>query len=218
MSGPARWSKRTQRRFVETFYGTLSGVRPYAVVSALLAPVAVIGGWTWAASRQPTGYSSTRDTISALAARGATDRWIMTAALTILGVCHLTTACGLIEAKLVGRTFLALGGLATLAVAALPQPSAGHVPAATTGFVLLGLWPALSGVPSRRVAHAATIVLVVLLGWLAVEIHDGTLVGLSERIVVACQALWPLAVVLAVVIGRPAPTIEPIIERTDLGR
>jgi len=175
------------------------------MVSALLAPIAVVGGWTWAAALQPSGYSSTRDTISALAARSATDRWVMTGALVILGVCHLTTALGLVEARRIGRTLLATGGLATLAVAAWPQPSGGHVPAATLGFILLALWPVLSGVPSRRIASTATIVLVTLLGWLAAEIHDGSVVGLSERIVVAAQALWPLAAVLAVAISRPLP-------------
>ena len=40
-------------------------------VSASLAPVAFIGGWTLAATRQPAAYDATRDTISALAAHGA---------------------------------------------------------------------------------------------------------------------------------------------------
>jgi hypothetical membrane protein len=171
-------------------------VRPSAIVSAALAPIALIGGWTWAAARQPPGFSSMRDTISALAAHGASDRWIMTAGLAILGVCHLVTARGLTEARSGARILLAIGGLATIAVAAFPQPSGGHVPAATTGFVMLALWPALSDVPARRVGLVVTSVLVLLLGWLTVETDGGHRLGLSERAVAGSQALWPLAVVL----------------------
>ena len=167
-----------------------------------MGPVVLIGGWTLAAAQQPPGYSSTRDTISALAARNAMDRWIMTAALAALGTCHLITASGLIEARVAARALLALGGLATITVAALPQPSTGHVPAAATGFISLALWPALSGVPSRRAARSATALLILLLGWLAVEIHKGDLLGLSERTVAGSQALWPLAVALTLILAR----------------
>jgi hypothetical protein len=100
------------------------------MVSAGVAPVALIGGWSLAASRQPASYHAVEDTISALAAHGATDRWIMTAGLAVLGVCHMTTASGLTEANISGRALLAAGGAATAAVAALPQPAAGHLPAA----------------------------------------------------------------------------------------
>ncbi|HEY3751971.1 MAG TPA: hypothetical protein VGL80_22540 [Pseudonocardiaceae bacterium] len=44
------------------------------MVSSVVAPVAMIGGWVLAASLQPPGYSAVRDTISALAAEGA--RWV----------------------------------------------------------------------------------------------------------------------------------------------
>jgi hypothetical membrane protein len=169
-------------------------VRPWVLVSAGVAPVALIGAWTWAASLQPSGYDAQRDTISALAARGATDRWVMTIGLAVLGTCHLVTAAGLTDAGPVARGLLALGGAATILVAALPQPTPGHVPAATVAFVALALWPAPSGVPGPRVARLASVVLVALLGWLVLELHGGELVGLSERAVAAAQALWPLAV------------------------
>lgn len=172
------------------------------MASAAISPVVLIGGWTWAAARQPTRYSSARDTISALAARHAVDRWIMTAALAALGMCHLVTATGLIEAKISGRTLLALGGIATLTVAALPQPSTGHVPAAAAGFVALAVWPALSGVPSRRAGRSVAALLIVLLGWLAVEIHHGALLGLSERVVAGAEALWPLGLAVVLPLAR----------------
>jgi hypothetical membrane protein len=171
-------------------------MRRWVIVSAGLAPIALIGGWSVAATRQPSGYDPIRDTISALAARDATDSWIMTTGLAVLGVCHIVTAGGLSEAGVAARALLAAGGAATLVVAAQPQPSAGHVPAATVGFIALGLWPALSAVPDRRVSRTAAIVFAALLGWLAVEIRGGHLLGLSERVLAGAEALWPLAVVV----------------------
>ena len=167
------------------------------MVSAGVAPVALIGCWSLAASRQPASYHAVEDTISALAAHGATDRWIMTAGLAVLGVCHMTTASGLTEANISGRALLAAGGAATAAVAALPQPAAGHLPAAAVGFVALALWPAASRVPGPRTACMATAVLLVLLGWLAIELRRGHVVGLSERLLAGAEAFWPLVVALA---------------------
>jgi hypothetical membrane protein len=161
--------------------------------------VALIGGWSLAQSRQPPAYDPIQDTISALAAHGAPDRWIMTTALAVLGVCHLVTASGLTESKPTGRALLALGGAATAMVALLPQPAAGHVPAATVGFVGLALWPAASLLPGRRSAYAATLALSALLGWLVIELRHGNLLGLSERILAAAEALWPLTVALALI-------------------
>ena len=67
----------------------------WALASSGAAPLLLVGGWTIAAGRQPAGFDSVRDTISALAARGATDRWIMTAALAGLGACYAVTGLGL---------------------------------------------------------------------------------------------------------------------------
>ena len=178
----------------------------WALVSAGIAPVALIGGWTWAGSTQPRGYDPLRDTISALAAHGATDRWIMTTGLVMLGACHLVTAAGLPDAGPMARTLLAVGGGATIGVAALPQPSSGHVPAAALGFVTLALWPAASRLRWRRSARGATLLLVATLAWLTSELHGGSLLGLSERIVAGAEALCPLAVAFAVFISHSRPT------------
>jgi hypothetical membrane protein len=146
-----------------------------------------------------------RDTISALAARSATDPWIMTTGLTVLGLCHIATAAGLTEATATARALLALGGAATVAVAAAPQPAGGHVPAATVGFVALALWPATSGLPGRGSARVATALLLALLCWLGFALHYAHLLGLSERAVAGAEALWPLAVVVVLVTrSRPA--------------
>ena len=187
--------------------GNTGDVRRAGIVSATLAPVALIGGWSLAQTRQPAGYNPVRDTISALAAQHARDPWIMTTGLALLGACHLVTAASMTEAGRAGRSILATGGLATIVVAAASQPAAAHVPAATVGFVALGLWPIASGVPSRRSAIAASAVLLGLLGWLGLQVHHGHALGLSERVLAGAQALWPLLVTLVLV--RRTPSRRP---------
>jgi hypothetical membrane protein len=176
-------------------------VRRWALASSATAPVALIGGWTLAQTRQPASYDAVTGTISALAARGAHDAWLMTGALAVTGVCHVLTSAGLVEARPAGRAVLAVGGVATALVAVFPQPSAAHFPVATTAFVALAVWPAASGVPSRRRALLASVALLALLGWLGVEIGGGDRLGLSERVLAGAESLWPLATVLAV--ARP---------------
>ena len=97
----------------------------WGLVSSAAAPVLLIGGWTVAAQRQRGDFDPVVETISALAAHGADDRWLMTTALAGLGACHLTTALALRAAASPGRVLLAVGGVGTMLVAA--------------GVVLLGL-------------------------------------------------------------------------------
>jgi hypothetical membrane protein len=165
----------------------------------------MIGGWTLAAALQPPGYSSVRQTISALAAHGAHDRWVMTAGLAVVGGCHLVTAAGLRPARPIGRVLLALGGASTAVVAAMPQPvqgsSLGHTLSAGVGFVALSLWP-LAACPGRGsvgalrlpVAVGACVVSVGLLVVFFVELQGGDQVGLTERLLAGVQSLWPLLV------------------------
>jgi hypothetical protein len=172
-------------------------VHRWVVVPAGLAPIALIGGWTWAAAVQPSGYDPVRDTISALAARGATDRWFMTAALAVLGCCHLATAAGLAGAGARARALLALGGAATVAVAALPQPATGHLPAATIAFCCLTAWPFASRFGDRRLARGSGALLAGLLLWLGWSLGHGAALGLSERFTAGAQSLCPPALLLA---------------------
>jgi hypothetical membrane protein len=187
----------------------------WGLLSSAAAPVLLVGGWTIAAQRQPPGFDAVRDTISALAARDAADRWLMTAALLGVGACHVATAAALRPAALPGRVVLAAGGVATVAVALFPLPSGGgrsaaHSVAAAVAFVSLTLWPVGSTVGGtaqtpvtvwalrRPQALAATLGLGALLGWfVAVQVGGGSQVGLAERIAAGAQALWPMAVVLA---------------------
>ncbi|HTJ37698.1 MAG TPA: DUF998 domain-containing protein [Dactylosporangium sp.] len=191
----------------------------YAIWSSAAAPVLLIGGWTVAAALQPAaslqrdGYDSLRDTISALAGYGATDRWVMTLALLGVGICHLVTARGLRPIATPARVMLAAGGAATVAVAALPLPVAGtsgaHQAAATLAFACLALWPALwrnAGGrlprPPATVMIPATLAMVALVLLFTVALGTGQLVGLAERLASGTEAVWPFATVL--LLRRPA--------------
>lgn len=124
----------------------------WAVASAITAPVAMIGGWTLAAAQQPS-FDATTETISALATAPMATPWIMGAGLALTGVAHVVTAAGLRPLPCVARVVHAVGGVATLAVAALPVDAYPHPHgiAAAVGFGALALWPALS---ARRRAGA----------------------------------------------------------------
>jgi hypothetical membrane protein len=175
----------------------------------------LIGGWTVAAAAQPTPFDAVTRTISELAARDASYRWLMTLALAGVGLSHLVTACALSCARSTGRLVLGLGGLATLLVAAFPLPgggrsSAAHTVVAAVAFVSLAMWPAFVWTRPRprgpavavllrpRASAVATSTLLLLLGWFFVEqVTGGQAVGLAERVAAGAQAAWPFAVVLS---------------------
>ncbi len=191
----SRWARRGAVRIVPW----------WAVLSSACAPVLLIGGWQLAAARQPGDFDPVRQTISALAARGATEPWIMTMALAGVGVCHTITAVGLASAAVPGRLLLAAGGAATVSLAAFPLPvtsdSPTHVAAASIAFPALALWPALAArrgaKPGPAVWRSAAAVLLGLLSWFGVDyLGGGSRIGLSERVLAGAQALWPLAAVL----------------------
>lgn len=177
-----------------------------AVVSSASAPLLLIGGWTVAANRQVGGFDPVRRSISALAAIGADDRWIMTGALAGVGCCHLVTAAGLRAAATPGRTLQAIGGAATLLVAVFPLGPGGapamHTFVAAVAFGALGLWPAAAWArgadrswPLRMPgALGAAALLLGLVGWFVTELGGGASLGSSERWAAGAQALWPFVV------------------------
>ncbi|MGI8449625.1 MAG: DUF998 domain-containing protein [Streptosporangiaceae bacterium] len=187
------------------------GVPWWGLVSSAAAPVLLVGGWTVAAGLQPGSFSAVTGTISALAAEGATDRWVMTLALAATGTCHVLTGMALRPAAWAGRLILMTGGAATALVAANPQPAGGggslpHTVWAAIGFTALAVWPLAarkrgpSVPPGLRpgVSAGAAAVLLGLLVWFGAElIGGGRQVGLAERVLAGAQAVWPLAVVLA---------------------
>lgn len=133
----------------------------WGVVSSAAAPVLLIGGWTLAAARQEGGFDSVTQTISALAALDATDRWVMTSALVGVGLAHVTTAAAVRDAALPGRLVLAGGGVATVLVAAFPLPtvlgdggSTPHAVVAGLSFGALAVWPAFAMRTTRGAGRA----------------------------------------------------------------
>jgi hypothetical membrane protein len=201
----------------------MRGVAWWGVVSAVAAPVLLIGGWTVAAGLQPH-FDPVADTVSALAAIGATDRWVMNLVFVLVGACYVITALALRTAKTPGRLILMAGAIAGMLVAANPEHAGGfgsvpHFVFASLGFAGLTLWPAAAakkspGAPwGLRVAPAVAAVVLqfALLAWFGTElIVGGGQVGLAERIMGAAQAAWPLAVVLSCYLPaqKPVPARE----------
>ena len=179
----------------------------WALLSSGAAPILLIGGWTAASALQPTGFDPLSHTISALAADGATDRWLMTSAFAGIGVCYFVTACGLTCIRRAGRATLLLGGACSIAVAVFPEPGDGgttpqHVVATGIGFTTLAAWPCLAveGGPCTpwplRPATSAAFTGLVLASaaWFLVELHGHGEAGIAERVVTGLQALWPATV------------------------
>ena len=110
----------------------------WGAISAVAAPVVLIGGWTVAAGRQQR-FDPVADTVSALAAIGATDRWVMNLVFVLVGACYILTALALRPAKTAGRLILICGAIAGMLVAANPEHAGGfgsvpHFVFASLGF------------------------------------------------------------------------------------
>ena len=180
------------------------------MVSSAATPVLLIGGWTLAAGLQPR-FDPVADTVSALAAQGAADRWVMTLTFVVVGGCYIVTALALRPARAAGRLILIAGVLAGMLVAASPERAGdaypiGHILAASAGLAGLVTWPAGAwrrgpAVPwglRPPVAATAVVVLLALVAWFGAELILGIgQVGLAERVAGGAQAIWPLAVVLS---------------------
>jgi hypothetical protein len=182
----------------------------WAVGTALLAPAVLIGGWLIGDALQPTAYSPMRQTMSALAGQTGTDRWVMTAALLLVGSCQIATGAGLTGVGKPARVLLILTGLSTLGIAATPEPATGptsrHLAFAVSCVVTTAVWPVLV---ARRPAarswilsvYGCAMVTVVFAGlscWLLIAARDGGGdLGMVERLTSAVQGLFPLVVAIA---------------------
>lgn len=188
-----------------TEHSTCVGVPWWTVVSASAAPVLLVVGFLVAAMLQPASYDSLRDTISELAARGAADPWVMTAAIAAVGACYLVTALGLNPARYIGRLALACGGIATLSIAAFPTPLHGysrpHAFAVIAASATICAWPVLAAhrqhrTPLMRLGPnvAASAVTFALIMWFT---FNGGELGLAERCAAVAPALWLFPVAFA---------------------
>jgi hypothetical protein len=187
------------------------GVPWWGVISSAAAPVLMVSGWTVAAGLQLRPFDPVAQTVSALAAPGAADRWVMTLTFLVVGACDFVTGLALRPARAPGRLILMAGAAAGMLVAASPeQPRTSfplpHMIWAAAGGAALVAWPAGAwrrgpSVPwglRPAVSVGAVGVLLALLAWFGAElIAGGGQAGLAERIFGAAQALWPLAVVVS---------------------
>ena len=201
--------------------GGVRDVPWWGVVSSVAAPVLLVSGWTAAASLQPH-FNAVRDTVSSLAAPGATDRWVMTATFIVTGVCYLVTGFALRPAAPAGRLILIAGAAGGMLVAANPVHTGDpypvpHILWASVGLAGLTAWPAGAwrrgpAVPwalRPAVAAAVVTVLFALLVWFGTELITGAgQAGLAERVMGVAEALWPLAVVLSCL--SPARVAVPL--------
>lgn len=178
----------------------------WTVVSACAAPALLVVGFLVAAMLQPASYDSLRDTISAMAARGAADSWVMTAAISAVGACYLVTALGLSPARSGGRLALAGAGIATLLIAAFPLPLHGysrpHALAVIAASTTMCAWPILAADRQHRARFlrvgpsvAASAVTFGLIMWFTFEVNGSDL-GLAERCAAVAPALWLFPVVV----------------------
>jgi uncharacterized protein DUF998 len=182
----------------------------WGLLSSGAAPVLMVGGLTVATGLQPRSVDPMAETVSALAAVDAAERWVMTVTFLAVGVCYIATGLALRPAGAAGRLILVAGAGVGMLVAAFPQPADGgsllHAIWASAGFCALTVWPAAAWRRGPRVPWAlrpavcaiAAAMLVLLLAWFAAEVvTGGGHAGLAERTLGVAQAVWPLTVVLS---------------------
>jgi hypothetical protein len=169
----------------------------------------MVAGWSVAAALQPRPVDSLAEPVSALAAVGAADRWVMSLTFVVVGACVFVTGLALRPARVTGRLMLMAGAVAGMLVAANPEHPGTNLPvphmicaaAGCAGVVAwpTGAWRRGPWVPwglRPAVSAGAAAVLLALVAWFGAELATGGgLAGLAERSFGGALALWPLAVV-----------------------
>ena len=169
----------------------------------------MVAGWSIAAGLQPHPVNPVAEPVSALAALGAADRWVMSLTFVVVGACVLVTGLALRPARAAGRLILMAGAVAGMLVAANPEHPGTSLPVphmicAAAGCAGVVAWPTVAwrrgpSVPwglRPAVSAGAVAVLLALVAWFGAElITGGGLAGLAERSFGAALALWPLTVV-----------------------
>jgi hypothetical protein len=155
-------------------------------------------------------YSPMRQTISVLAGQSGTDRWVMTAALLLVGSFQIATGAGLTAVRIPARILLILTGLSTVGIAATPEPTAGptsrHLAFAVSCVVTTAVWPVIvarrapaqSWILTVRGCATVTVLFAGLSCWLLIAARAGAGdLGMVERLTSAVQGSFPLVVALA---------------------
>jgi hypothetical protein len=183
-------------------------VSGWVLASTALLPVLLTAGWLIADVRQPASYNPVRQTVSVMSGHAGTDRWIVTGALYLVGVCYLVAAYGLTAVGVAPRVGLVVAGAAAIGVASSPQPAQGsstsHVVFTGIGAITIAIWPVLVarrgspalGAVGMRTSIVASAVSMVLFCWMAMEVR-GTALGLAERVTSSLQICWPFVIALA---------------------
>lgn len=194
---PAAWPARSS-----------PAARPWAIISAGLAPTLLTGAYLMAGILQPASYSPVRSTTSAMAGQAGTDWWVMTGGIFLVGGCHLGTAAGLTGARTSARALLAVAGMAGIGIATSPEPARGttprHLAWTVLGAVTITVWSAFAArraVPRPLIlsvhgSAAVTAVFMAQLGWLLAETRGGSVLGLAERLT-SIQTCWPFVIAVA---------------------
>ncbi len=194
-----------------------------AAAASLLAPVVLAVGWLYACSLAP-GFDPVRQPVSDLTAANAPNRAVMTAALIVVGACHVVTASGLRPADPTGRWLLGAGGVSLVVLALIPNRSVGHYYLVHTYwsvlvFALLGFWPALSARFGPRVVWplrmpvalaASLITFALLVATVLGIITQADTLGLREGALLAWTSVWPLVVVIGARIGAEGSGLPPL--------
>lgn len=182
-----------------------------AVIAAIIGPVQSVSGWLIAGSLWP-GYDPIRKTISDLAADDSPVQAIQSAFFILGGTLTIIAAIFARTLATPGRVALFGAGIATYALTYFSTPSQdshsdAHRISAIISFVLMSAWPLLSmrrgtDVPwvlRPLTSIASTLVLTAISIWFLATWTDpnGTIVGLSERVIVTAQVLWLSFVVLS---------------------
>lgn len=184
----------------------LTTTRPWAALGLVAGPAAFIGGWVVGGSRTP-GYSTVHDAISRIAAVGAPERDLMTAAFVAYGASVIVGSTALRTSPLRRVWLLAVvNGAATIAVAALPlEHSAAmdtwHGVAAGTGYVSIAALQLASAGPLRDTGHARAAALATVGGvvtgaaLVATTVSDAN--GFWQRLGLTIGDVWLVATGLA---------------------
>lgn len=198
-------------------YRSAERPRLWAVWSAALTPVVLVGGWLIAAAVQPPGYDPVEQTISVLSGEGAAHRWIMTLALFLVAIGYFLTSTGLRAVHPAARTVLLAASIAGFGVALFPQPPTGstfdHMAFAVAGAALLLAWPFMMAftrpsvpvpwgdgsstsfwdqVLSRHGTIAVGVVVAGAVLALFICAQTGAYLGVAERVCTFVQSLPPL--------------------------